>query len=183
MVTKKAGFTRRDLVWLMGFGFFVEAVAIYMLLIDPATSRLAKLKPELARVQEAHSTMQGAMAAVKPAAPAQAVALPEPMRLGAGESPSLAIQRLLDVQVAESGARLLSTTLEKPSDSTGDSSTTQAKVRLEGSYEAIDAFVRRLGNPDRLVTMEALNVRAVDEQAERLEADIVLSFHFQAKEH
>ncbi|MBO9539990.1 hypothetical protein J7643_05275 [bacterium] len=181
MPSKKPGFSRRDLAWLMGFGFFVEAVLLYMLLIDPAMSRLAKIAPELARAQEAQATLQAALATSAPQPEAQALRLPAPILLASGESPSLAIQRSLDVQVAASGAQLLATTLDEATAAEGETFT-RAKVRLAGSYEAIDAFVRRLATPDRLLTMEALIVRAVDPQADRLEAEVTLSYYFQAKE-
>ncbi|HEY9899035.1 MAG TPA: hypothetical protein V6D00_07625 [Pantanalinema sp.] len=183
MSSKKPGFSRRDLAWLMGFGFFVEAVVIYMLLIDPAVSRLAKIAPELAKAREAQASLQGAIASSLPRASAGTAPLPAPLRLAPAESPSLAIQRALDVQVASSGARLLSTTLDQPTESTSAPGLTRARVRLAGSFEEIDAFVASLAAPAHFVTMEALVVRAVDPQAERLEADITLSYHIQSKEH
>jgi type II secretory pathway component PulM len=175
--SKQPGVTlsRRDRRLLLGFAVFVEAVLIYMLLVDPAISRLNRARGLEASTRQAHAQLAAAMA------PSATAPLPSPTEEhlaplvpAAHESPTVAIQRLLANQAAMAGARLVEVRVEPQPEDHGALLSHTVDVSLKGAYEAVSAFIADLEASEPVRGVALFEIATAEEAPDQLQASLTL---------
>jgi hypothetical protein len=180
-VSKLSGLKARDLKLLIGFGFFLEVVLAYMLLIDGPLTETVRLQGQLAKAREGSEALRQAVAA-REAERRRAIdqKLPTPLTPRHGENLSVAIQRFLNGEIVSSGATMVVLNVRPIVDEKAPAPGYQAVATVEGSYEAIAKLVSRIQSPDVLMGVDTIKVRAGEVDPELLQADLTLSFFFLA---
>lgn len=162
---------------MIGFGFFVELVLAYLLLVDAPIARIGKLQAQLAKTRSTYETLRGAAAAQSSRAEKVDIKnLPEPLALGASDSPNLLIHRYLDEQLTETGASLLQVSIRPVvSDSAANSASYQAALSMAGPYEAVQDFLKHMEHPKYLLSLNSCTVQLGENG--NLRANMDLSFY------
>ncbi len=167
--------SRRDRRLLLGFAFFVEAVLITMLLVDPAISRLNRARDLEASTRQAHAQLAAALAPRESAPlPAPSEEHLAPLVPAAHESPTVAIQRLLASQAARAGARLVETKVDPQAEDHGALMSHTVEVSLKGSYEAVAAFIGDLEASEPVRGVALFEIATAEEATEQLQASLTL---------
>lgn len=174
----RAGLSPRDRRLLLAFAFFAEAVILYMFLIDPLLTRLSQANALEATTRAAH----GELAATVRARSGEGLAGSEqrplaPMLLADGEIATLAIQQHLGSLARDAGARLVQANVSPASERRGGLENHEVAVQVEGSYDAIAAFVEALGSLDPVRGIERMALTSSVQGPDRVEASLTLRFY------
>lgn len=177
MAAQKKGFSPQELRLMIGFGFFMELLLAYLLLVDAPIARMAKLQTQLSKTRLTYETLRSAAVAQSSRAEKVDIKdLPEPLTLGASDSPNLLIHRYLDEQLTETGATLLQVSVRSVvTEAAVNSASYQAALSMSGSYEAVQDFLKHMEHPKYLLSLNSCNVQLGEEG--NLRANMDLSFY------
>ncbi len=173
-MSKTPGFTPRDIRLMIGFGFFLELVVGYMLLIDGPLTQAHKLRQQLAKSQEAHAALQEAVTAERSSG---SEALPPILALKPGENSSLAIQSYLEKLTTRHAVTPVGTSILSQ-----EESTCRVEVELQGSYEAIGELVAELERPEVLMGLDRMALKTDPQDPDRIVANLTLTFFYKASD-
>lgn len=174
---KGPGLSPRDRKLLVIFAFFVEAILLYMLLLDPLIMRLGRARELEASTKRAHAELA---AAVKPAPATPLQAVPEaalaPLALEGNESPSVAIQRALDRMATAAGVRLGGATLAPEAEERGSLLSHAVNVEVTGPYEGVAAFLRDMEAREPVRGISIFSISTSEQDLDQIRAKLTLRF-------
>jgi len=171
------GLSPRDRKLLLAFAFFVEAVVLYMLMIDPLITRLGRARDLEATSRRAYEELSAVINPSRPGAlntPPDAALAPLPLE--AGESPSLAIQRALGEMASAAGVQLGQATIEPEAEMHGDLLTQAVRVEVSGPYDAVAAFIRDLDSREPVRGIDDFSIATAEQNLEAIRAKLTLRF-------
>lgn len=180
MARQHKGFSPKEVRMMIGFGFFVELLLAYLLLVDAPLGRIAKLQAQLSKTRSAYETLRSAATVQSSrASKVDITNLPEPLSVGASESPNLLIHHYLDEQLAQTGATLLQASIHPAAAELGANSAGYlAQLSMSGSYEAVQDFLKHMEQPKYLMSLNSFTIQLGDN--DNLRANMELSFYTQA---
>ena len=173
----RAGLTPRDRKLLLAFAFFVEAVVLYMLLVDPLIGRLGRARDLEETSRRAHAELAAAVEPA-PSAPLHAVseAALTPLPLEPDESASVAIQRTLGRMAASAGVHLAQAAIAPGAESLGSLLTHRVEVEVSGPYEAVAAFIRDMEAREPVRGIEIFSLTTAEDDLDAVRASLTLRF-------
>ncbi len=174
----RAGMSARDRKLILAFAFFAEAVILYMGLVDPLITRLARARSLEESTRHAHAELSAALLP-EPRAPltAPTEAKPAPLSLGQRESATVAIQRVLGQMASETGVRLGQVTIAPTPEPRGGLASHAVDVEVSGAYEAVSAFIGGLEAPEPVRGIEVFEIATAEGDADAIRATLTLRFY------
>lgn len=176
---KKPGFSARDVAMMVGFGFFVEALALYMLLIDGPLTQRAKAQATLRRTQASYHDLQSVMLTRQAEAQrkAQAASAVRWLHVPPGGTQALVVQRTLDELIAPCGVKLNVFTMGTEPIASSSITAYRTSLSVTGPFESVSRLTRALHEASTSIGIERLAVRPGSSLAQELAADYELKVY------